>query len=62
MKNASALVDGKWVEAKQEPYYPNLITKIKCFLGFHEYQVSQKYRGTLTCFVCGKRKVGLKHY
>jgi hypothetical protein len=63
MENVSAqMPDGSWVPAKQEPYYPGLITRIKCWLGFHELYISKKYRGTKVCFVCGKRVVGLKHY
>jgi hypothetical protein len=57
-----AQVDGKWLPAKQEPYYNYGLEAIKCFFGFHEYQISQKYRGTLTCFRCGKRKTGQKHF
>ena len=62
MNNIQAEVNGKWVDAKFEPYYPELISKIKCFFGFHEYFISPTLRGTKECFKCGKRKVGLKHY
>lgn len=62
MENTQAKVDGKWVQAKQEPYYNMGLEALKCFLGFHEWNISKKYRGTKTCFRCGKRKTGLKHY
>lgn len=62
MKNVQAKVDGKWQQAKEEPYYNMGIEAIKCFFGFHELVISQKYRGTKTCFRCGKRKTGLNHY
>jgi len=51
-----------WIEAKQEPYYQNLIDKVRCFLGIHQLRISEKYRGTEECLICGKRKVGLNHY
>ena len=51
--------DNSWSPAKQEPYYPSLLNKVKCVLGFHELFVSRKYRATKTCFKCGKRKVGV---
>ena len=63
MENVTVSKDGKhWEQAKQEPYYPSVISNLLCALGFHEHQISKKYRGTLTCFKCGKRKVGLSHY
>jgi hypothetical protein len=62
MNGAKAQVDGQWVEAKQEAYHNGGPEAIKCFFGFHEFQISQKYRGTLTCFRCGKRKTGQPHY
>lgn len=52
----SALVNGKWVPAKSEPYYPMGIELIKCTFGFHELVQSQKYAHTKYCFRCGKRK------
>lgn len=48
--------------AKQEPYYNMGIEWLKCFFGLHEWIVSEKYRATLFCFRCGKRKTGQKHY
>lgn len=62
MKNACVEINGKWQEAKQEPYYNMGIEAIKCFFGFHEWFISKKYQGTKTCFRCGKRKTGLRHY
>lgn len=62
MGSVQAEVNGKWVTAKYEPYYPGFISKIKCFFGLHNYFVSPTLRGTKECFKCGKRKVGLKHY
>lgn len=53
---------GEWIKAKQEPYHPFFIDKVRCFLWAHEYRISETYRGTEECLVCGKRKVGLKHY
>ncbi len=49
-------------EAKQEPYYNMGREWLKCFFGLHEWNVSKKYRATLSCFRCGKRKTGQKHY
>lgn len=54
--------DGTTEVAKQEPYYNMGFERIKCFFGFHELQVSKKYRGTKNCFRCGVRKTGLSHY
>lgn len=64
MNNAQASSDGgkTWHPAKQEPYYNMGIEWLMCCLGFHELVVSKKYRGTKTCFRCGSRKTGLKHY
>lgn len=62
MKNIQVQIDGKWQPAKEEPYYNMGIEAVKCFFGFHEWVISKKYRGTKTCFRCGKRKTGLKHY
>ncbi len=56
------LPSGEWVQAKQEPYYLMGWEWVKCTLGFHEWVVSKKYRGTFACFRCGKRKTGQKHY
>ena len=57
-----AQVDGKWVTAKEEPYYPSWRERLFCWLGNHENRVSKKYRGTMVCFRCGRRTVGLDHY
>lgn len=54
--------DGSWSPAKQEPYYNMGWGWLMCFFGRHEWFVSKKYRGTLVCFRCGKRKTGQKHY
>lgn len=58
----SAQVDGKWVPAKQEPYYNMGIERLLCMFGFHELVISKKYRGTKYCFRCGTRRTGYKHY
>lgn len=43
-------VNGKWIKATPEPYYPSVIEKLKCVIGFHVFP----YTGEKTCLVCGK--------
>lgn len=64
MKDTQVSHDGgkNWEQAKEEPYYNMGIEWLKCLLGFHEWAISKRYRGTLTCFRCGKRKTGQSHY
>lgn len=54
--------DGTITPAKFEPYHNFFFGRIKCALGFHELHIDKHYRGTKTCFRCGKRKTGLSHY
>lgn len=58
MQNVQSSKDGKnWEPAKQVPYYPTFIERIKCAFGFHELMDSKKYVNTKVCFRCGKRSV-----
>lgn len=45
--------DGSWSPAQPESYYPNLLEKLKCFLGFHAY-CCQKHEKEFPrhCFKC----------
>lgn len=62
MNNNQVEIDGKWREAKEEPYTNYGISALMCFFGIHDWFISKKYRGTKECFRCGKRKTGLSHY
>jgi len=48
--------DGRWVPAKEVCYQPSFVEKVKCAIGLHEQQKSNKYNGCTECFICGKRK------
>jgi len=60
MDNVHVQINGKWVQAKQEPYQLYGIEKLLCFLGFHEWIQSNKYAHTKVCFRCGRRNQNRK--
>jgi hypothetical protein len=50
MNENLALVNGHWVPAQEEPYYPNLYEKIMHTLGKHFFYQAED------CVMCGKKK------
>jgi hypothetical protein len=51
--NTMIKVNGEWVKAIPEPYYPNLIERILCLVGIHGCVIGE--RGNKhTCYRCDK--------
>ena len=43
MKNEVQDEHGNWVEATEEPYFTNVITRFQCWLGIHHVRVVAKH-------------------
>lgn len=48
--NPQMLENNKWVDAKDEPYYPNWFERFTHLLGFHWYYESDR------CVICNYPK------
>ena len=50
MSKTQEFKNGKWQDARPEPYYPNWFERLTHWLGFHWYYQCNE------CVICGIRK------